>query len=168
MCENVTVGSESVCTCIARKCHCNRKQNVHLSGIYCKERSHKYTLQAKHLSKEVCLVWDDCAIDMLLKNKTTYWNISGSCCWYMWLSTPVLGQMWVWGELTLSRLWLEGIQLKPEANNKLHFIPIRFCFINVYTFHNPKPTFYNNAKTVIIVGLSDKRYVITCSYLFIC
>ncbi len=43
-------------------------------------------------------------------------------------------------------LWLEGIQLKPEANNKLNFLPIRFFFINAYTYPNPKPTPYNNAK----------------------
>lgn len=27
-------------------------------------------------------------------------------------------------------LWLEGMQQKPAANNKLHFLP-RLCFINV-------------------------------------
>ncbi len=41
-----------------------------------------------------------------------------------------------------------------EANNKLHFLPIWLCFINVYTYPNPKPTPYNNAKTaIIVVGL---------------
>ncbi len=44
-----------------------------------------------------------------------------------------------------------NLQLKPEANNKLHFLPIRFSFINVYTYHNPKPTPHKTAKTVIIV-----------------
>ncbi len=43
------------------------------------------------------------------------------------------------------RLWLEGIQLRPETNNDINFIPIRLCFINVYTYTypNPKPTPYN-------------------------
>ncbi len=30
--------------------------------------------------------------------------------------------------------WLEGIQLRPETNNKLNVLPIRLCFINVYTY----------------------------------
>ncbi len=42
---------------------------------------------------------------------------------------------------TAERSRLEGIQLKPEANNKLNSLPIRLCFINVYnyTYSNPKP-----------------------------
>ncbi len=48
-------------------------------------------------------------------------------------------------------------QLKPKANNVLNFLPIRLCFINVYTYPNPKPTPYNNAKTVIIVVQCDKN-----------
>ncbi len=41
----------------------------------------------------------------------------------------------IWSGLnTTERLWLEGIQLKPEANNKLYFLPLRLCFINVYTY----------------------------------
>ncbi len=67
----------------------------------------------------------------------------------------------IWSGLnTTERLWLEGIQLKPEANNKLYFLPLRLCFINIYTYPNPKPTPYNNAKTVIIVVQSDKHYAI--------
>ncbi len=31
------------------------------------------------------------------------------------------------------RLWLEGIQLQPEANNKYTFLPITLCFINTHT-----------------------------------
>ncbi len=31
----------------------------------------------------------------------------------------------------------------PETNNKLMFLPIRLCFINVYP--NPNPTPYSNA-----------------------
>ncbi len=52
------------------------------------------------------------------------------------------------------------MQQKPEANNKLHFLPIRLCFINIYTYPNPKPTPYNNAKTVIIVVQCEKNYAI--------
>ncbi len=37
-------------------------------------------------------------------------------------------------------LWLEGIQLRPEINNEINFLLIRLCFINVYTYPNPKPT----------------------------
>ncbi len=57
-------------------------------------------------------------------------------------------------------LWLEGIQLKLEANNKFNVLPIRLWFINVCTYPNPKPTPYNNAKTVIIVVQWDKNYAI--------
>ncbi len=34
---------------------------------------------------------------------------------------------------------------------KCNFLPIRLCFINVYTYPKPKPTPYNYAKIVIIV-----------------
>ncbi len=43
------------------------------------------------------------------------------------------------------------MQQKPEANNKYKFLPIKLCFVNVYTYPKSKPTPYNNAKTVIIV-----------------
>ncbi len=56
-----------------------------------------------------------------------------------------------------SGLWLERIQLQPETNNKLFFLPIRLCFINVYTYPNPKPTPYSNANTVIIVVQHEKN-----------
>ncbi len=55
------------------------------------------------------------------------------------------------------RLWLEGINLRTETKNKLHFLPIRLCFIKVYTYPNHKPTPYNNAKTVINVVQCDKK-----------
>ncbi len=61
----------------------------------------------------------------------------------------------------LTRLGFRGcglLQLKPEANNILHFLPIRFCFINVYTYPNPKHTPYNSAKTIIVVVQCDKNY----------
>ncbi len=34
------------------------------------------------------------------------------------------------------------------------------CFINVYTYPNPKPTLYNNAKIVIVVVQCEKNYAI--------
>ncbi len=39
---------------------------------------------------------------------------------------------WQWRGVSAgsSRLWLQGIQLRPERN----WIPIRLCFINVYTY----------------------------------
>ncbi len=52
---------------------------------------------------------------------------------------------------------VEGIQLKPEANNKFNFLPSRLCFI-VYTYPNPKTTPYKTAKTVNIVVQCDKNY----------
>ncbi len=67
------------------------------------------------------------------------------------LDTPVLG------------LWLEGIQLRPEMNNEINFLPIRLFrldFINVYTYPNPKPTSYKNEKIVIIVVQCDKNYAV--------
>ncbi len=39
--------------------------------------------------------------------------------------------------MSCSRFWLERIQLRPETNDKLTFLPIRLCFDNVYT---PTPT----------------------------
>ncbi len=59
-------------------------------------------------------------------------------------------------------LWLEGMQQKMKANNKYNFLPIRLCFINIYTYPNPKPTPYNNVKTlIIVVGLQcDKSNAI--------
>ncbi len=41
---------------------------------------------------------------------------------------------------------------RRETNNKYIFLPIRLCFINVYTYPNPnpKPTPYSNANTVIM------------------
>ncbi len=41
-------------------------------------------------------------------------------------------------------LWLEGILLRLVLNNEINFIPIRLCFINVYTYPNPTP--YRNEK----------------------
>ncbi len=32
------------------------------------------------------------------------------------------------------------MQQKPEANNTYNFVPIRLCFINIYTYPNHKPT----------------------------
>ncbi len=58
----------------------------------------------------------------------------------------------------------EGMQQKPEDNNKLHFLPIRFCFINIYTYPNPKPTPYNNAKTVIIVVQKNLLMLYWCAH----
>ncbi len=58
-----------------------------------------------------------------------------------------------------SRLWIEGIQL-PETNNKYFFLPIRLCFINVYTYHNPNPTPYSNTDTLNIVVQIEKKYAI--------
>ncbi len=64
----------------------------------------------------------------------------------------------IWSGLNKAeRLWLEGIELKPKATNKYNFLPLRLCFINVYTYPNPKPTPYNNAKTVLMVVHSDKK-----------
>ncbi len=37
-------------------------------------------------------------------------------------------------------LWLDGMQQKPEANNKHNFVPIRLCFINIYTYPTPTST----------------------------
>ncbi len=45
-----------------------------------------------------------------------------------------------------TRLWLEGIQLRPDMNNEINCIPIRLCFINIYAYPNPKPTPYSNEK----------------------
>ncbi len=53
--------------------------------------------------------------------------------------------------LEIVGLWLEGIQLRPEMDNEINFLPVRLCFINVYTYPNPKPTPYNNEKIAIIV-----------------
>ncbi len=50
------------------------------------------------------------------------------------------------------------MQQNPEANNK--FIEEVVYFINVYTYPNPKPTPYNNSKTVIIVVQCEKNYAI--------
>ncbi len=45
-------------------------------------------------------------------------------------------------------------------NNEINFLPIRLCFINVYTYPNPKPTPYKNEKIVIIVVQCDKNYAV--------
>ncbi len=45
-----------------------------------------------------------------------------------------------------TRLWPEGIQLRPETNNAINFLPIKLCFTNVYTYPNPKFSPYNNEK----------------------
>ncbi len=52
-------------------------------------------------------------------------------------------------------LWIEGIHLVPEINNKYFFLPIRLCFINVYTNPIPKPTL--NADTLNIVVQREKK-----------
>ncbi len=55
-----------------------------------------------------------------------------------------------------SRLWLEGIQLRPETPpQKKLIISIRLCFINTYP--NPKPTAYSNANRAIIVVQHKKN-----------
>jgi len=69
----------------------------------------------------------------------------------------------IWSGLNAAeRLWQEGIELKPKANNKYNFLHLRLCFINVYTYNypHPKPTPCNYAKTVLIVVKSDKNYAI--------
>ncbi len=61
--------------------------------------------------------------------------------------------------LTMSTwLWLEGIQLRLENNNKVNLLPITFCFINVYSTPTPTLTLppYNNANTVNIFAQRDK------------
>ncbi len=40
-------------------------------------------------------------------------------------------------------------------------MPIRLCFINIYTYPNPKQ---NNAKTVIIVVQRDKNTLYWCEH----
>ncbi len=75
------------------------------------------------------------------------------------LSTALLLFMWKWtqssmcacADLTASqrRLWLEGIQLRPEMNNYIICIPIRLCFINIYP--TPKPTPCRNIYIYICV-----------------
>ncbi len=45
-------------------------------------------------------------------------------------------------------------------NNEINFIPIRLCFINVYTYPNPKPTPYRNEKIVTIVVQCGKNYAV--------
>ncbi len=44
--------------------------------------------------------------------------------------------------------------------NEINCIPIRLCFINVYTYPNPKPTPYRNEKIVTIVVQCDKNYAV--------
>ncbi len=44
-------------------------------------------------------------------------------------------------QVCVQRFWR---QLRPEMNNEINFIPIRLCFINVYTYANPKNTPYRN------------------------
>ncbi len=61
---------------------------------------------------------------------------------------------------TLQGLWLEGIQLRPEKNNEINVLPIRLCFINIYSYPNPKLTPYRNEKIVIIVVQSDKKQTV--------
>ncbi len=41
-----------------------------------------------------------------------------------------------------------------------NFLPIRLCFINIYTYPNPKPTPYNYEKIVIIVVQCGKNYTV--------
>ncbi len=59
-------------------------------------------------------------------------------------------------------LWLEGIQLRLENNNKVNLLPITFCFINVYSTPTPTLTLppYNNANTVNIFAQRDKNEAI--------
>ncbi len=59
-----------------------------------------------------------------------------------------------------TRLWLEGIQLQPETNKQINFLPIKLCFINIYTYPNPKLTPYNNEKVVIIFVVWQKLHCI--------
>ncbi len=58
---------------------------------------------------------------------------------------------------------LGGIQLQ-ETNNKYFFLPIRLCFINVYTYPNPKPTPYSNADVLnIVVQCEKKNEILMCA-----
>ncbi len=43
----------------------------------------------------------------------------------------VLKRLWYYAQFLCSSLWLwlEGIQLKPEANNKLYFLLIQYFFL---------------------------------------
>ncbi len=54
--------------------------------------------------------------------------------------TPTLTVMQYSNYMLYSRLWIEGTHLVPETNNKYLFLPIRLCFINVYTNPNPIPS----------------------------
>ncbi len=61
-------------------------------------------------------------------------------------------------------LWLEGIQLWPEMDIEINFLPIRLCFINVYTYPNPKPTPYKNEKIIFFVVQCEKNvFVLMCA-----
>ncbi len=76
------------------------------------------------------------------------WDVTFAVhCLFLWLATT-------------RGLWLEGIQLQPEMKNEINCIPIRLCFINVYTYPNPKPTPYRNEKIVTIVVQCDKNYAV--------
>ncbi len=46
---------------------------------------------------------------------------------------------------------------KQEPNNKWKFLPSRLYFVHVYTYPNPKPTPYNNARIVHIVVQCEKN-----------
>ncbi len=69
-----------------------------------------------------------------------------------WVSSRVSTNEGIWGgpKTAAAGLWLEGIQLRPEMNNEINFLPISLCFINVYTYPNPKPTPYNNDKNCAV------------------
>ncbi len=36
-------------------------------------------------------------------------------------------------------------------------LPVKLCFINVYTYHNPKPTPYSNADALNILAQREKK-----------
>ncbi len=47
-------------------------------------------------------------------------------------------------------------------NSEINVLPIRLCFINVYTDPNPKPTPYNNEKNVFqLCSIMNNNYCCT-------
>ncbi len=53
-----------------------------------------------------------------------------------------------------------------EPNNKYFFLPIRLCFIKVYTYSNLKPTPYQKNKKIKINKRSERDTYSLCTVVF--
>ncbi len=77
--------------------------------------------------------WMSCSLSFMFyfqENNATLGILMWRNITIMSMARALFSLLWRTGHLEHG---CEGIQLRPETNNEINFLPIRLCFINVYT-----------------------------------